>query len=247
MTVKILSALLSVTAIFAGSLSSEAQTREDGSFYVSGFGGLSFQSGQTNRPLAGSGNSEIELDYDSGFVLGGSVGYKLPESSLLSGFRIELEASYREGDVENNINLANVTSVTGDTSSFGVLANVLYDFDQIASDFFIPYIGVGFGVAGVESDVVINGQVSDVIDDPTSLVPFRFQFGGDTRTQFVYQGIVGATFPINDKFDFFVDGRYYSAGGVQFDNIVTLPNRSEAEFDSDYDVIQVQAGFRFHF
>jgi opacity protein-like surface antigen len=247
MTVKILTALLSAIAIFAGSFASEAQSREDGGYYISGFGGLSFQSGQTNRPLAGAGNTAIELDYDSGFVLGGSIGYKLPESSIFSGFRLELEASYREGDVEDNTNLPNVTSVTGDTSSFGVLANVLYDFDQIASDFFIPYIGIGAGIAGVESDVVINGQVSDVINEPDSLVPFRFQFGGDTRTQFVYQGIVGATFPISDKFDFFIDGRYYSAGSVQFDNIITLPQLSEAEFDSDYDVIQVQAGFRFHF
>jgi opacity protein-like surface antigen len=235
MTVKTLTIFFSAAAILAGSFASEAQSREDGGYYISGFGGLAFQSGNTNTPANANGiSSNLELDYDTGYSLGGSIGYKLPVSSIFSGFRIELEAAYREGDV----NPTDDTDRLGDTSSFGVLANVLYDFDEIASDFFVPYIGLGAGLAGVESDVFVD------FPDATGTFVTQ-QFGGATRTQFVYQGIVGATFPISDSFDLFIDGRYYSAGGVEFD--LVAPDSSETAFDSDYDVVQVQAGFRFHF
>ncbi|UTW54949.1 outer membrane protein [Kordiimonas sp. SCSIO 12610] len=234
MTVKTLAMiLLGATAISTVTLSSEAQSREDGGYYVSGFAGLAFQSGNTNTPVTGAGGN-LELEYDTGYSIGGSVGYKLPTSSLFSGFRLELEASYREGDVEPTDD----TDRDGDTSSFGVLANVLYDFDAIASDFFVPYIGVGAGLAGVESDLFVGFP-------DTSGAFVTQQFGGSTRTQFVYQGIIGATFPLSDSFDLFIDGRYYTAGDVQFD--LVAPDSTETAFDSDYDVIQVQAGFRFHF
>jgi opacity protein-like surface antigen len=232
MTVKTLTYIVSAAAILASSELVEAQSREDGGYYVSGFAGLAFQDGNTNTPTNGVGNT-IELDYDSGYSVGGSFGYKLPSSSLFSGVRLELEASYREGDVD-----VSGFNETGDTSSFGVLANVLYDFDEIASDFFVPYIGFGVGLGGVESDVFL-----DLPDSANTSV--TQQFGGSTRTQFLYQGIVGASFPISDSFDLFIDGRYFSAGNVEFD-LVDLTN-SETPFDSDYDVIQVQAGFRFHF
>ena len=234
MTVKTLTIFFSAAAIFAGSISSEAQSREDGGYYISGFGGLAFQSGNTNTPANGTGNA-IELDYDTGYSLGGSIGYKLPASSLFAGVRLELEASYREGDIDSGTDFFDRN---GDTSSFGVLANVLYDFDAIASDFFVPYIGFGLGLGGVESDVFLD--LPDGTGGNTNQ-----QFGGSTRTQFLYQGIIGATFPISDSFDLFIDGRYFSAGSVEFDLVGT--DNSETPFDSDYDVVQVQAGFRFHF
>lgn len=234
MTVKTLAlVLLGTTAITSTSISVAAQSREDGGYYVSGFAGLAFQSGNTNTPLNGPAGN-LELDYDSGYSIGGSVGYKLPASSLFSSFRLELEASYREGDIEET----DFSDRDGDTSSFGVLANVLYDFDSIASDFFVPYIGVGAGLAGVESDAFVD------LPDTAGLFVTQ-QFGGSTRTQFVYQGIIGATFPISESFDLFIDGRYYSAGSVEFD--LVAPDNSETPFNSDYDVVQVQAGFRFHF
>ena len=230
-------ALLAGSALaLALSTGASAQT-SDGDYYVSGFAGLAFQSGNSNTPVSGSlatpinGNtSAIELDYQSGFTLGGTIGYKLPEG-ILSGLRLELEASYREGDVSDSIE--NTDGFFGDTSSFGVLANVIYDFDFLESNLFTPYIGVGVGLGGVESDVFINSTLDGD------------QFGGATRTQFLYQGIAGVSFPISEGFEFFVDGRYYSAGDVEFDLVDAAG--AETPFDSDYDIFSVQAGIRFSF
>ncbi len=228
-------ALLAGSALaLALSTGASAQTGE-GDYYVSGFAGLAFQGSNTNTQITGTGAGTLDLEYSSGFTLGGAVGYKL--EGPFSGLRLELEASYREGDVnDDSLFLGGPAGAvfTSDTSSFGVLANVIYDFDFLESNLFTPYIGFGVGLGGVESDVVID-----------SAADASFQFGGGTRTQFLYQGIAGVSFPISEGFEFFVDGRYYSAGDVEFDLVDAAG--TETPFDSDYDVFSVQAGIRFSF
>ena len=230
------SGLLLATALTAICATGAEAQHEDGGYYISGFAGLAFQSGNENTQVSGTGAGTLDLDYSSGFSLGGSVGYRLPEG-ILSGLRLEVEASYREGDVSDDslfIGGPAGAVFSSDTSSFGVLGNIIYDFNFLNSELFIPYIGFGAGIGGVESDVVID-----------SAADTNFQFGGGTRTQFLYQGIAGVTFPVGDQFEFFVDGRYFSAGSVEFDLVDAAG--TETPFDSDYDVFQLQAGFRFNF
>lgn len=213
-------------ALFAATaLSTLASTsaQADG-FYLSTFTGLAIQNDQNNT----SGNQSLNVSLDNGFVIGGAVGYKLPV-----GLRVELELAYRENDITAGQLVSDPTiAFSGDNSSLGAFANVLYDFQGLP--FVAPYIGVGVGVGGVESDVVRTTAVNDL------------RFGGPTRTEFLYQGIAGVTIPINDTFDLFAEGRYYAAPGVDFDLIDTVLNTTST-FNSSYEVIQLQAGLRFKF
>ncbi len=198
---------------------------QDG-FYVSAFTGLAIQNDQNN-----TGNGDrLDVSLDNGFVIGGALGYKLP----VSGFRVELEVAYRENDISAGTLLSNPTvAFTGDNSSLGAFANVLYDFDSILG-IATPYIGAGIGIGGVESDVVRQAAVNDI------------RFGGPTRTEFLYQGIAGVSVPLNNTFDLFAEGRYYVAPGVDFDLIDTVLNTTST-FNSSYEVIQLQAGLRYKF
>ena len=210
-------------ALFATTaLSTAAQA--DG-FYVSAFTGLAMQNDQDNR----ASGQALDISLDNGFVIGGAIGYKLP----ISSFRVELELAYRENDITAGQLLSDPSAAfSGDNSSLGAFANVLYDFGGFP--LFTPYIGAGIGVGGVESDVVRTAAVNDL------------RFGGPTKTEFLYQGIAGVTIPINDSFDLFAEGRYYVAPGVDFDLIDTVLNTTTT-FNSSYEVIQLQAGLRFKF
>ncbi len=214
-------ALFAATTLLGG-FSGSAQA--DG-FYLSTFTGLAIQNDQNNT----SGNQSLNVSLDNGFVIGGAIGYNLPVSSL----RVELELAYRENNITAGQLLSDPSvAFSGDNSSLGAFANVLYDFDGLP--LLTPYIGVGLGVGGVESDVVRTAAVNDL------------RFGGPTQTKFLYQGIAGVTIPINDSFDLFAEGRYYVAPGVDFDLIDTVLNTTST-FNSSYEVIQLQAGLRFKF
>ena len=224
---KLLKTGLTTAAIFAPVFFTGA-AQADG-FYVSTFTGLAIQQDQNNRA---SGQS-IDLSFDNGFVVGGAIGYKLP----ISGFRLEVEAAYRENDTAFSEFLSDPTATfSGDNSSLGVFGNVLYDFENFP--IVTPYIGVGLGIGGVESDVftILDGADGNDLS----------RFGGPTRTEFLYQGIAGVTLPLSDTWDIFVDGRYYVAPGVDFDLINAVTNTTET-FNSSYEVLQVQAGLRFKF
>ncbi|WP_262694664.1 outer membrane protein [Kordiimonas aquimaris] len=218
---------LATATLFAG-LAIPNAAQADG-FYISGFTGLAIQRDQNNT----SGNQSLDISLDNGFVIGGAVGYKLP----ISGFRVELEAAYRENDVSAGQFLADPTaSFNGDNSSLGVFGNLLYDFEGLP--LITPYIGVGIGVGGVESDVF--GSFDSVPGTPDP------RFGGPTSTEFLYQGILGVTLPLTDTWDLFVDGRYYVAPGAEFD-LIDVATNTRTTFDSNYEVIQLQAGLRFKF
>ena len=211
-------AATAIATVFSGA------AQADG-FYLSTFTGLAIQNDQDNT----ANGQALNVSLDNGFVIGGAIGYKLP----VSNFRVELELAYRENDITAGQLLSDPTAAfSGDNSSLGAFANVLYDFDSLP--LVTPYIGAGIGVGGVESDVVRTAAVNDL------------RFGGPTRTEFLYQGIAGVTIPINDTFDLFAEGRYYVAPGVDFDLIDTALNTTTT-FNSSYEVIQLQAGLRFKF
>ncbi|MBL4788706.1 MAG: outer membrane beta-barrel protein [Kordiimonadaceae bacterium] len=223
-------AILSASAIMAAAaLPVAAQADDRDGLYISAFTGLSLQSDQQST----SAGQTLDIALDNGFVIGGSIGYQLT-STALGALRLELEASYRENNVGTGTFSTDPTAVfSGDNSSLSVFVNGLYDFDLL-SDSFIPYVGLGFGFGGVESDTVIQLAVEQI------------GFGGATRTEFLVQAIAGVTIPINDTFDLFVDGRYYIAPGADFDLVDTLGNAAN-NFDSSYKTIQIQAGLRFRF
>ena len=119
-----------------------------------------------------SGNATFDLGYGGVLSLGYGFG---------NGLRAEIEGSYRQ----NNVDRVNALSLgfagSGSARSYGVMVNVLYDFNDLGWGV-VPYIGAGVGYMWHEhSNIRVAG----------------FPYWSDgTDAQFAYQGIVGAALPI---------------------------------------------------
>jgi opacity protein-like surface antigen len=82
-----------------------------------------------------SGTS-TDLEYDTGFVVGGAAGYRFIEQA-----RAELAVSYRQSDTDN---------ASGEVGLLGVMANGFFDIDL---DLLVtPYVGAGVGLGAVFTD-----------------------------------------------------------------------------------------------
>jgi OmpA-OmpF porin, OOP family len=83
-------------------------------------------------------------DEDVGFVGLGSLGW-----GFGNGFRVEAEGNYRESEVDRITGPAGRVGTTGYLRNYGLMGNVLFDFDLssfgIRPDGFMPYIGGGAG------------------------------------------------------------------------------------------------------
>jgi outer membrane protein OmpA-like peptidoglycan-associated protein len=128
------------------------------------------------RPTGG------EVSFDLGWVGVISLGY-----GFGNGLRAEIEGSYRENEVDKIRGFGGTTRAEGTARSYGVMANVLYDFD-VGANFggfsFLPYVGVGAGYIWREFDDVRAGVLGGTVRTD----------GSDGR--FAYQAIVGAAVPL---------------------------------------------------
>ncbi|NKE48065.1 OmpA family protein [Roseomonas frigidaquae] len=129
--------------------------------------------------MLGPRNGTAEFNY--GYVGVISLGY-----GFGNGVRAEIEGSYRHNEVDDvsGFGLAGNARSLGSATTYGVMANALYDFDLGPGSFVTPYVGVGAGYQWVDND--IRGNVS---------APGTVRIDG-TDGRFAYQAIVGAAFPI---------------------------------------------------
>jgi opacity protein-like surface antigen len=145
------SIFLATTAVALLTGSGAAQA---GNLYVSVFGGANFQHDQsgvhttTNSPTLTSTN--FNLNADTGFLIGGTIGTDLDKWA--QGLRVEMEVAYRRNDLNGRWRntadtLPNVYTeqglISGNTSSFSILANVWYDIPVGIKA--VPYVGGGVG------------------------------------------------------------------------------------------------------
>lgn len=105
-------------------------------FYVKFFGGANF--------LQNSEISENEFSYDTGYVLGGSLGYR-----FCYGLSLEAEYAYRRNDINKTHFCVEGSSKHGHYQASSYMANLLWNppislcgciFGNIQ-----PFIGVGIG------------------------------------------------------------------------------------------------------
>jgi len=131
-------------------------------------------------------SANTRINTDIGWVALASVGY-----GFGNGLRLEIEGNYRSNGVGGaTTGLANsvVTSSSGTISSYGVMANALFDFRLGPV---MPYIGGGVGYAWNRySGVGFNATDTLGLGSALNL---RFN---DTSSGFAYQGIVGIAIPI---------------------------------------------------
>jgi len=149
--------------------------------------------GLRTQPGVFGGN---RLNYDTGFVALGSIGY-----GLGNGLRVEIEGDYRQNSINkfgfsrgstfnNNFIAAPGTGAGGEDQKYGGMVNVLYDFDPnvLGLGFFpfpiTPYVGVG------------AGYMQEKLHNVRAYGPgFLFRSTGEDGS-FAYQAIIGAAFPL---------------------------------------------------
>jgi OOP family OmpA-OmpF porin len=123
---------------------------------------------------------------NTGFVLGGNVGYDFV------GPRLELEGVYRENT--GTLSHPHIARTAGiNFSQVAVMGNLYYDF--FAGSTFVPYIGAGAGAAFLT--VGAHGST-------------------ETSTQFAYQGILGVGYNLDQTFRINLEGRYYGTTTPNF-------------------------------
>jgi opacity protein-like surface antigen len=120
----------------------------DKGFYVELRGGLT----KLDDPKADYRGDSGGASFDTGWLLGGAVGYALD-----LGWRFEIETVYRE-NVNDDLDLpSGQEDLEGEFSAFTVMLNVYYDIDlsKAASETFEtarfkPFVGAGFGLARID-------------------------------------------------------------------------------------------------
>ncbi len=155
-----------------------------GGFYVGAFGGATWftENGAdfTYENGGPSEDGEISLDTDTGFLVGGVLGYNWAGT----GLRTELELSYSQANLDgfdvdwDNGNVQVIDpDFDGDVSVTYLFGNLWYGFgDMLNMGGISPYIGGGLGVGFVNIDIdSIGGVDLDASGDETG---FAYQLGG---------------------------------------------------------------------
>lgn len=212
---------------------------EKSSLYVSIFGGANFDVGSTEFT---NGTTIVDTEFDTGFAVGGAVGYKWNNFNL-GAFtpRTEIEVSYFDNGVDTIDFSGNgvgqeIVNDNSDISGVGVFANLFFDVDTGTK--FTPYVGGGVGVGFLDLDISYNGPNLNLDDTDTA---FGWHIGG------------GAKIELTESASFFVDARYQ-----QFVNVDSLRRIGAApvgggagpgggDFEDDLASVLVRAGLTYRF
>lgn len=210
--------LISTTAFALIAFPLTAQAGSFEGWYVGGSIGYNNTSSQTSE----GENRLVETTFDDGITTSSYLGKKLDNN-----IRIEGEFAWRRNDGENlAFNGIERPFTAKGAESYSFLLNALYDVDTGGP--ITPYIGAGAGIGFIDNEFLYG--------------PVNFE---DSDTNFVWQGIVGATYPVSEKIELFVDAKYFSATGVNF--VRTSPADNGVSLDSEYDNFSVSVGYRWNF
>lgn len=188
--------------------------------YIEGRAGVSFPTNLdvVDDPaglIAAGGSTHFEPDSAPDYVLAGAVGY-----ASRSGWRVELEGSYREHDYENLFieggGLSSKFEVDFEGKIWTGMLNAYFDFDPSlygAEGFpFVPFVGAGIG-------------------------GMRFEFDpGDQDVAFAFQFIGGVSFHLTP----------FTAISVSY-NFLSSHDIKDDGFTYKYESHNAMAGFRFTF
>ena len=95
--------------------------------------------------LTGGGYESDELPFDTGFSVGGALGY------MMNKFRVEGEISYLKSNIDSLSDSDRIVSINGDISALTFLANGYFDF--FSGRVLTPYLTAGIGYSNVEIDL----------------------------------------------------------------------------------------------
>lgn len=190
-----------LAASTALALVAAAPAANAGDIYVSVFGGANFLANDSGVTAENESSGHWTQDADTGFVLGGAVGTSLDRWA--QGLSAEVEVAYRRNDLGGNWSEPSESEfgyLTGNMSTFSVLANVWYEFDIGTKA--RPYIGGGVGWARVNADMVAVSTSDGVATDTDTNDTFR-------NNGFAYQLGVGFHYEVSPGVDLGLGYRFF--------------------------------------
>lgn len=192
------------------------------------------------REVSNAGTSpfafDSSADYDPGLGVYTALGY-----AWGNNLRTEVEFSYRSNDIDQIDPGASFTgfpsgSISGDTKTYAVMLNALYDIDFGSA--FTPYVGGGFGFASIDHD--ITGALATG-GAPTDALSIAY---GDQYTTLAFQGIAGVAVDLAENMVLDLSYRYF---GTITDSVDATINGFAGQLDTDYDSHNLFAGLRWNF
>lgn len=186
--------------------------RADGSFYLKAFGGASDLRGDS----LSLGGTTSAVDYDTGVIFGGAFGYDYADSP----WSTEIEFAYRSADATP----AAALGTGGDFASTALMVNGFYSFSTPGP--FVPYVGLGIGVATEIDFDIDTGPAAGEYND---------------TGVFAAQIMVGANYAVSDRVTLSGELRYFTAGSQ------SLQGPGGAVIEADYDSIDALLGLSIRF
>ncbi|MCK8787950.1 outer membrane beta-barrel protein, partial [Roseomonas sp. NAR14] len=193
---KLAAAVLS-SAVLAGAMAPGAKAQPITGLYVGGGAGYNFSE---ERDISARGRSARYMNSLPASTIGtmrthdGWLGLLSLGWGFGNGFRAEVEGNYRENDVRGvggfggPTATSRFTAIGGTVRQYGVMTNVLFDFDMSSFGTNIsPYIGGGVGYLINDFDGFTATR------DANSGNRLRIT---DSEGNFAYQAIAGLSFPI---------------------------------------------------
>ncbi|MBY0423212.1 MAG: OmpA family protein, partial [Parvularculaceae bacterium] len=176
-------------------------------------------------------NFGADADYKNGIGVYTSLGYKFSNN-----WRTELEFSYRTNSIRQTRGAGagfgawGPGQVSGDVSSYSVMANVLYDFD-FGNKFATPYVGAGVGYNFGDADLVGTGP-----SGPLTV--------SDKGNSLAGQLIGGLAFKLAENLSLDLSYRYLITRDKKFDSVLSgVPG----VIDHEYRGHNLFAGLRWNF
>ena len=165
----------------------------------------------------------LEAGIDDGYSVVGAAGYDF------SGFRVELEGSYRESSVDEARGLGFTVQGAGEVSALSAMANVYFD-PALQLGPLQPYIGAGAGISRFKAQDIEAVGVQGL--GPISA----------DQTGFAYQFMAGAGFRVSEQATLTAGYRYFATPSIE----TTIAPFGPVEIDG-LGLHSVEVGFRARF
>ena len=268
----IVGAAAAVCVALGGAASAQAQ---DGDWYIGGSMPLMFiddsdtiSTGSTTTQLQGSPQpvttthrATVQAEHDTGFKLGGVIGYHLG-----SGLRLEGEIFMARAEISKltntnisvegqSIPLEVPLDVSGSAQQLGAMVNLWYDFET-GSDW-TPYVGGGVGLIRIDQGDISydNNRLAEEIatllrrqqipQAPAVMFPEGFvPEPSDTDSAFAYQFGAGVGYALSDTTTLQIGYRMQILNGLEFTGMnQTGSVRAQTDLRAHF----LELGIRFRF
>jgi len=192
-----------------------------GNFYLGINGGVAFLN---DSDFAVPGAISGDIKFDTGFGVGGAVGYDLGTIPI----RFEGEVTYRKNDINNlTTGSSAFPEVSGDFTAWSFMANWYWDFlnEVLGEAPFSAYLLAGIGVTNIEVNASSAAEISIGSDDTA----FAAQMGG------------GIGYAVTDKITIDLSYRFFFAENFE------VEDTSKRKVELQYPSHNIFIGIRFAF